>query len=194
MKRTLIVIGAVLLCWVVVALGQRAPLRDQTNEGRAPNDDVRRLAKLASSYELARIHAKGLEPNEDFRPMWDKVFEGLLADTQLDASWKARIIASRVPLLEEVIGKEHATGDGRPEKLAGLTEFEERAIKKIEKGAQEVLEIPSRSKVLYLRPITPLKSCVKTCHASAMQSMGIKGSHISLDITLESKNVEPKNK
>jgi hypothetical protein len=181
---------------VIVARSEKPALVERRPTEKRPNDDVIRFARLVASYELARLHVKELEAKKEAKLVWGELFGELLAETELNASWTTRFIPKQRLVVRRVPANERATD--APKDQVKLSDFEGQAIKKIDEGAEEVLEAPSPENVLYVRAIRPLPSCVAFCHAPTggpfplfrnmeMGSDEIKGMTISLNIALAGK-------
>jgi len=148
----------------------------------ASSDLLRQLGRLATSYELARIHSRGLDSEQEPPFPWEELFHDQLVATGVNAVWECRIVDS-----SQSKGAENAEKSQADD--ASLTAFEVRAIQGIEKGETEVLDTTRQDVVFYLKPVQVLSSC-QVCHPPGpdrpglLDPISVDGKMFSLQIKL----------
>ncbi len=158
-SHVLVTVTGTCAVFLVVGYCQNPAESDTQVHVRGEDDFLRSFASLTASYELAKIHSRELDTNAGMGEYWNVLFAQILTATDVDASWKSKIIRPSVVTNEQ--GTEGARKKG--DDLA-LTEFEKRASRLIERGADEVIEHPTPASVLYLRPVQVLEPCL-VCHS-----------------------------
>jgi len=139
---------------------------------QVPSEGIRVL-RLITMYELGRIHAKSLQPDDPFAPLRDDLYEQLRLEARIDAQWVARIVFSP----DKQFGN-HTARANAATKASGntgktmLTDFEKLALKKIGAGAEEVAERAPSGQFLYMRPIHVRDRCV-VCHSDEAHQPGL---------------------
>jgi hypothetical protein len=194
------IIGGIWMLATFIGCGEKPIKTANQNSDSVQGDRVREFSRLLASYELARIHVRESFNEVARAALWDTFYRDLRAESQIDASWTVKII-HKTPdrsLALEVLGKEAVEKVNRQEDRL-LSEFERRAIDKIEQGEEEVLESPSPGKILYLRSFHPMESCTTVCHAplpktmplpekALAKEMDLSGMKISLQITFDKRS------
>jgi beta-lactamase regulating signal transducer with metallopeptidase domain len=121
-----------------------------------------RLVRLIASHELTALHWKQLEADEAFRPTIDALWNDLLPENGIGASWTARFLPG---------AKDTRFPRGVIEPPLTLTDFEKEALARIDQGEAEILRKSDSGIIQYVRPISARESCATLCHPEANPGM-----------------------
>lgn len=139
MKKT---IAVLVLLGVCVTLSMVALAREMAAR---PSVD-KEFARLATMYELMKVHMSELETEEIHQELLASLQKEFLQEGDLGFVWETKFISS-------------------PDAAKStLTEFEERGLQRIKEGADEVLEPSATGGARYIRPVRARESCLVACH------------------------------